>query len=213
MNMKFIPVSDLHLKFVQSAYLLRFWPLPVLRQMLCFWSFWSFATKVSSQILKCSTLLTHRVLLRTRTCAPPPQEVPTSSSCRRTTRPMLHCVTSLAEKVAMEVFRGFVKRNLVENITAWLLTAAISSSNLFSFKFTILRGSPSIHTTQMLDVCKRPTDRHSSNHSPTYVSYCNTGSDKWRKKTQTSWPFPKLISCHRGGPFGPKWPRKGPFFQ
>ena len=162
MNLKFIPVSVLHLKFMQSAY---FWllktssdfdPLPV-RQMLCFWSFWSFATKVSSQILKCSTLLTHRVLLRTRTCAPPPQEVPTSSSCRRTTRPMLHCVTSLAEKVAMEVFRGFVKRNLVENITAWLLTAAISSSTLFSFKFTILRGSPSIHTTQMLDVCKRPT--------------------------------------------------------
>ena len=116
MNMKFIPVLDLHWKFMQSAY---FWlpktssnfdPLPV-GQMLCFWSL---ATKVSSQILKCSTLLTHRVLLRTRTCAPPPQEVPTSSSCRRTTRPMLHCVTSLAEKVAMEVFRGFVKRNLVE---------------------------------------------------------------------------------------------------
>ena len=93
--------------------------------------FWSFSTKVSSQILICSTLLTHRVLLRTRTCAPPPQEVPTSSSCRRTTRPMLHCVTSLAEKVAMEVFRGFVKRNLEENIAAWLLTA-ISSSPWFS---------------------------------------------------------------------------------
>ena len=152
MNMKFIPVSDLHLKFVQSA----FFSLPKTSSdfdpyLMCFWSF------STSQILKCSTLLTHRVLLRTRTCAPPPQEVPTSSSCRRTTRPMLHCVTSLAEKVAMEVFRGFVKRNLVENITAWLLTAAISSSNLFSFKFTILRGSPSIHTTQMLDVCKRPT--------------------------------------------------------
>ena len=164
MNMKFIPVSDLHWKFMQSAY---FWlpktssnfdHLPV-GQMLCFWSF---ATKVSSQILKCSTLLTHRVLLRTRTCAPPPQEVPTSSSCRRTTRPMLHCVTSLAEKVAMEVFRGFVKRNLVENITVWLLTAAISSSSLFSFKFTILRRSPSIHTTQILDVCKRPTLQSSS---------------------------------------------------
>ena len=168
MNLKFIPVSDLHLKFMQPAYFRLpktssdFDPLPVLRQMLCFWSFWSFATKVSSQILKCSTLLTHRVLLRTRTCAPPPQEVPTSSSCRRTTRPMLHCVTSLAEKVAMEVFRGFVKRNLVENITAWLLTAAISSSSLFSFKFTILRRSPSIHTTQILDVCKLPTLQSSS---------------------------------------------------
>ena len=137
MNMKFIPVSRLHLKFVQSAFFSLpktssdFDPLPV-RQMLCFWSFWSFATKVSSQILKCSTLLTHRVLLRTRTCAPPPQEVPTSSSCRRTTRPMLHCVTSLAEKVAMEVFRGFVKRNLdASDIAAWLLTATISSSNTF----------------------------------------------------------------------------------
>ena len=143
-------------------------PLPVLRQKLCFGSF---ATKVSSQILKCSTLLTRRVLLRTRTCAPPPQEVPTSSSCRRTTRPMLHCVTSLAEKVAMEVFRGFVKRNLVENITAWLLTAAISSSNLFSFKFTILRGSPSIHTTQMLEVCKRPTLVQSSSYFCQLLQY------------------------------------------
>ena len=48
---------------------------------------------------------------------------------------MLHYVTSLPEKVTMEVFRGFVKRNLEgEDIAAWLLTA-ISSSPSFTSTF------------------------------------------------------------------------------
>ena len=72
------------------------------------------AVKLSSHLLKCPSPPSANSALEQdlRELLPPPPDVPTRSSCTRTTSPMLHYVTSFPEKVTMEVFRGFVKRNL-----------------------------------------------------------------------------------------------------
>ena len=83
----------------------------------CFLGHAPTAVKLSSQLQNCPSPPPLTVV-SSRICATLPPDVPILSSCTRTTSPMLHYVTSLPEKVTMEVFRGFVKRNLDEDIAA-----------------------------------------------------------------------------------------------